>query len=190
MSVSADAVAGAEPGHILVLGLGNVLLADDGVGAAALARLERDYYVPSAVRLVEGGTLGLFLLDEIAAAEHLVLVDAVATGAAPGSLVRLDGAEVIDAVRERLSVHQVGVADLLDVARLLGRYPASVVLLGLVPGAITLSVTRTPAVERGIAALVSAVVQEVKSLGYDLVPRMRDRAGDRPIDALTRHFGM
>jgi hydrogenase maturation protease len=189
VSLKSEAVAGADRSRILVLGLGNVLLGDDGLGAAALARLERDYDIPPKVRLVEGGTLGLLLLDEISAAEHLILVDAVATGAAPGSLVRLDGSEVIDAVRERLSVHQVGVADLLDAARLLGRYPNSVVLLGLAPGAITLSVTRTPEVERGISALVSAVVDEVQRLGHDLVPRLCDRA-DRPIDALTRHFGM
>lgn len=189
MSERAELSAGAN-GRILVLGLGNVLLADDGVGPAALARLERDYQIPPEVRLVEGGTLGLSLLAELAEAEHVILVDAVATDAAPGSLVRLDGADVIDAVRDRLSVHQVGVADLLDVARLLGRYPASVVLLGVVPAAINLSVSRTSAVESALTALVAAVVQEVLNLGPDLVPRVRDHSGDRPIHALTRHFGM
>lgn len=187
--MNADPVA-ADAGGILVLGLGNVLLADDGLGAAALARLERQYHIPSELRLVEGGTLGLLLLDEITAARHVILVDAVATGAVPGSLVRLDGNEVMDAVRERLSVHQVGVADLLDAARLLGRYPSSVVLLGLVPGAITLAVARTPAVEEAIDALVSAVVQELQSLGCVLVPRAHIGSGDHPIAALTRHFGM
>lgn len=175
---------------MLVLGLGNVLLGDDGVGPAALAQLERDYHIPPEVRLVEGGTLGLSLLDEIAEAEHVILVDAVATDAPPGSLVRLDGADVIDAVRDRLSVHQVGVADLLDAARLIGRYPASVMLLGLVPGVIGLSVMRTSAVDSAIAALVSTVVQGVQSLGYDLVPRPHANTGGRPINALTRHFGM
>ncbi|HUN27303.1 MAG TPA: hydrogenase maturation protease [Steroidobacteraceae bacterium] len=179
-------------GHsgVLVLGLGNVLLRDDGIGAAALARLERDYLIPPGVRLVEGGTLGLALLDEIAQAEHVILVDAVATDGPPGSLVRLDGTDVIDAVRERLSVHQVGVADLLDVARLIGRYPASVVLLGVVPGAIDLSVTRTAAVERALDALVASIVLGVERLGFTLVPRPRAPADDRPIHALTHHFGM
>ena len=177
-------------GGVLVLGLGNVLLGDDGIGPAALALLERDYHIPPEVRLVEGGTLGLSLLDEIAQAEHVILVDAVAMDAPPGSLVRLDGADVMDAVRDRLSVHQVGVADLLDAARLIGRYPTSVVLLGLVPGAIDLSVTRTSAVNSAIAKLVSAIVQGVQSLGYDLLPRSHASADGRPIHALTRHFGM
>jgi hydrogenase maturation protease len=175
---------------VLVLGLGNVLLGDDGIGAAALARLERDYRIPPEVRLIEGGTLGLSLLDEIAQAAHVILVDAVATEAPPGSLVALDGAEVMDAVRDRLSVHQVGVADLLDAARFIGCYPVSVTLLGLVPGAIGLAVERTPAVERALGTLVAAIVRGVESLGYPLAARSYASADDRPIHALTRHFGM
>ncbi len=177
-------------GGVLVLGLGNVLLADDGIGAAAIARLERDYGIPPGVRLVEGGTLGLSLLDQIAEAEHVILVDAVATGAPPGSLVRLDGAELLDAVRERLSVHQVGVADLLNAAHLIGRYPASLVLLGLTPGAITLGIARTRLVEAAIGTLISAIILELQTLGYELLPQANTGAGDRPIHALTRHFGM
>lgn len=183
------ATAGSR-GRVLVLGLGNVLLGDDGVGPAAIARLERDYRIPPAVRLVEGGTLGLLLLDEIAEAQHLILVDAVATGARPGSLVRLDGAEVMDAVRDRLSVHQVGVADLLNAARLIGRYPATVALLGLAPGTIGLALARTPAVDDAIDTLVSAIVLELNTLGYELAPQSSAPARDRPIHALTRYFGM
>lgn len=180
---------GARPA-VLVLGLGNVLLGDDGVGAAAVARLERDYRIPPEVRLVEGGTLGLSLLDEIAEAGHVILVDAVATDEEPGTLVRLDGADVMDAVRDRLSVHQVGVADLLNAARLIGRYPASVVLLGLVPGRIGLGVGRTSVVDAALDELTDAILREVQTLGYQLDLRPQGSLGDRPIHALTRHFGM
>lgn len=187
----AHANAADSRGGVLVLGLGNVLLGDDGVGAAAVDRLERDYHIPPEVRLVEGGTLGLSLLDEIAEAQHVILVDAVATDAPPGTPVRLDGADVVDAVRDRLSVHQVGVADLLNAARLIGRYPASVVLLGLVPGLIGLGVGRTREVDAALDALVSAILREVQTLGYQLVLRPQGcGGGDRPIHALTRHFGM
>lgn len=175
--------------RVLVLGLGNVLLGDDGLGPVALARLEREYRFAPEVRLVDGGTLGLTLLDELAQARHAILVDAVATDEPPGTLVRLDGEAVRDAVRERLSVHQVGVADLLDVARLVGCYPDSVVLLGLVPGSLGLHVGRTAAVESALSGLVSAVAREVRSLGYEcLEPPCH--GGDRPIHALVRHFGV
>ncbi len=175
---------------VLVVGLGNVLLGDDGLGPVALARIERDYRIPPEVRLIDGGTLGLTLLSELVQAVHVILVDAVATGEPPGTLVRLDGDAVRDAVRDRLSVHQVGVADLLDAARLIGCYPDSVVLLGLAPGSIGFGVERTDAVEKALGTLVSAVAQEVTSLGYELVAQTRAGAADRPIYALVRHFGL
>lgn len=175
---------------VLVLGLGNVLLGDDGLGAAAVARIERDYRLPSGVQLEDGGTLGLSLLGLISDADRLILVDAVRASMSPGTLVRLDGADVTDAVRNRLSPHQIGVADLLDAARLIGRYPSAVTLLGLVPDSIELAVARSDAVNSGLQQLVGAIVHEVQILGYEMVrePRAADR--DRPIHNLARHFGM
>jgi hydrogenase maturation protease len=175
---------------VLVLGLGNVLLGDDGLGAAAVARLEREYHVPSGVHLEDGGTLGLSLLGLLAESEHVILVDAIQADGSPGTLVRLDGADVGDAVRNRLSPHQIGVADLLEAARLIESYPASVTLLGLVPDSIDLAVARSSVVADRLDELVAAVVREVQSLGYNLVrdPDSIDR--DRPIHNLTRHFGM
>ena len=108
----------------------------------------------------------------------------------PGTLVRLDGADVSDAVRDRLSPHQIGVADLLEAARLIESYPATVTLLGLVPDSIDLAVARSSAVADRLDELVAAIVREVQSLGYNMVrdPDSVDR--DRPIYNLTRHFGM
>ncbi len=175
---------------VLVLGLGNVLLGDDGLGAEALARVERDHHAPPGVQLEDGGTLGLALLGLIADAEHVILVDAVRTGAAPGTLVRIDGSDVFDAVRDRLSPHQVGVADLLEAARLIERYPSTVTLLGLAPDTIELSVVRSRAVGQALNELVAAIVREVRDLGYDMVRKSEVGGGHRPIHDLARHFGM
>ena len=181
--------AGREIG-VLVLGLGNVLLGDDGLGAAAVARLERNYRIPPGVQLEDGGTLGMALLGLLAESERVILVDAVRTDSPPGTLVRIDGAEVMDAVRDRLSPHQVGVADLLDAARLIDRYPASVTLLGLVPESIDLSIARSGAVDAQIDALVTAVVHEVQSLGYPMLPEAARDDRAYPMRDLTRRFGM
>jgi hydrogenase maturation protease len=180
----------ARKAGVLVLGLGNVLLGDDGLGAAALARIERDYRIPPDVRLEEGGTLGLSLLSLITESDHVILVDAIRADGPPGTLVRLDGRDVRDAVWDRLSPHQVGVADLLDAAYLVNRYPATVRLLGLVPDTIDLAVVRSSAVEQALDELVAAVVREVQSLGYDMVRQPEAAACHRPIHNLTRHFGM
>ncbi|MGZ8255244.1 MAG: hydrogenase maturation protease, partial [Burkholderiaceae bacterium] len=102
---------------LLVLGLGNVLLADDGVGSAAVAELHDRYEPCAGARVLDGGTLGLSLLPYLDAADIVILVDAIRADAPPGSFVRLDGDEVAPAVATRLSPHQIGVADLLDGAR-------------------------------------------------------------------------
>src|SRR5512134_729548 len=113
----------SEPGRLLVLGLGNLLCGDDGLGAAAIARLERDYEAPDEALVLDGGTLGLSLLPYLEDTEDAILIDAIRDDAPTGALVRLTGEDVGPAVRHRLSPHQVGVADLLDAARLHDRYP-------------------------------------------------------------------
>lgn len=162
-----------EPG-LLILGLGNLLLRDDGVGPAAVARLLRDYEVPPNAVVADGGTLGLALLGTIAESDRVILVDAIRTDEPPGSLVRLAGDAVAPAVRERLSVHQVGVTDLLDAARLLGCYPNELVLLGIVPSSLALGLDRSPEVERQLDNLVNRVVEQALQWGYAFHSRLGD----------------
>ena len=190
MSGNSERGPASKPIGVLVLGLGNVLLGDDGLGAAAVARVVRNYRIPAGVSLEDGGTLGLSLLGLLAESDRVILVDAVRTGSPPGTLVRIDGEDVMDAVRERLSSHQVGVADLLDAARLIDCYPATVTLLGLVPEAIDLSVVRSGSVEVKLDELVEAVVREVQSLGYKMFPETEREGRHYPIRDLTHHFGM
>ncbi len=175
---------------VLVLGLGNVLLGDDGLGAEAVARIERNYRIPPGVRLEDGGTLGLSLLGLLAESGRVILVDAVRTGSPPGTLVRIDGEDVMDAVRERLSPHQIGVADLLDAARLIDCYPTMVTLLGLAPESIHLSVVRSNTINANLDELVEAVVREVRSFGYEMVHETESEGRHCPIRDLAHHFGM
>lgn len=167
----------------LVLGLGNVLCGDDGVGVAAVARIQRHYRVPDDVVVVDGGTLGLALLAQLRGVRDLILVDAVEIDAPPGTLVRLEGEAVGPAVRDKLSPHQVGVADLLEAARLIDEAPERVVLLGVVPATTELRLGCTAAVRDAVPALVDAVVDELVRLGHplesktDAAPRMPRLAG-------------
>ena len=153
---------------LLILGLGNVICGDDGLGVAAALRLARDFELPPGVRVLDGGTLGLSLLSCVSGADDLLLVDAVRADAPPGTFVRLDGDAVAPAVRERLSVHQVGVADLLDGLRLLDAYPRRLVLLGLVPATLELEYGCSPAIAARLDELVERVVEEARELGYPL----------------------
>jgi hydrogenase maturation protease len=151
---------------LLVLGLGNVLCGDDGLGVAATELLGRRYHLPDDARAIDGGTLGLSLLSHIQASDDVILVDAVLADDPAGSLVRLEGDDVGPAVRQRLSVHQIGVSDLLEGLRLLDSYPRSLVLLGLVPETLEVGLGRSATVERQLPRLVEKVVEEAERIGY------------------------
>jgi len=174
---------------LLVLGLGNVLCGDDGLGVVAVHLLSRSYDAPDA-RILDGGTLGLSLLPHLEEARHAILVDAIRADAPPGTLVRLEGEDVGPAVASRLSPHQVGVADLLDGARWRDRYPDRLVLLGLVPETLDLGLRRSPSVEAALPALVEAVVAEAQSLGHLFSPRTRDEGPSRSAVALAHVLGL
>jgi hydrogenase maturation protease len=156
----------SERTPVLVLGLGNVVCTDDGAGIAALHQLIREYTMPEGVRALDGGTLGLSLLPLVDSADQVIMVDAVNAEGPPGTLVRIEGDEVAPAVYERLSPHQIGVADLLAGASLIGKYPDRVIILGVVPESIELGLERTPAVAAAIPELVRQVVEELTALGY------------------------
>jgi len=155
---------------VLVLGLGNVVCTDDGAGIAAIHKLIREYELPEGVLALDGGTLGLSLLPLVDSADQVILVDAVNADGPAGTLVRIEGDEVAPAVYERLSPHQIGVADLLAGASLLDKYPERVLILGVVPESIELGLERTPAVDAAIPELVQRVVEELAALGYPPVP--------------------
>ena len=178
---------------LLILGLGNVLLEDDGVGSAAVAQLLDRFDVPDGVRVFDGGTLGLSLLPYLQSADTVILVDAVRADAPPGTLVRLDGDEVGPAVATRLSPHQVGVADLLDGARWLEQYPRRVVLWGLVPASMDLAVGLSPSVHASLADLVDRVVAEAAGMGFVFRTSVNEvdgtSADDRIVD-VARLAGM
>lgn len=169
----------ARPTRLLVLGLGNPLCHDDGLGVVAVAEILRRYASPEGARILDGGTLGLSLLPHIEDAEDAILIDAIRDDAPPGTLVRLEGAEVRPAVEARLSVHQVGVADLVAAAELRGRLPCRLVLLGLVPAELDVSVGLSPAVASQLPALVDAVIAEACRMGHSFLespPHAQDLA--------------
>ncbi|HET9987626.1 MAG TPA: HyaD/HybD family hydrogenase maturation endopeptidase [Kofleriaceae bacterium] len=157
--------------RVLVLGLGNIICGDDGAGVVAVHRVRREWALPEGARVVDGGTLGLDLLALIAASDRVILVDAVRGDGPPGTLVRLAGDDVAPAVYERLSAHQIGVADLLAGATLCDRYPEEVVIVGVVPAMTDLQLGCTPQVAASLDGLVAAVIAELRRLGIEPVKR-------------------
>jgi hydrogenase maturation protease len=157
--------------RLLILGLGNLLCRDDGLGAFVAAAIAETREIPEGVRVLDGGTLGLALLPYLEDADQAILVDAILADAAPGTIVRLEGDDVGPAVAARLSVHQVGVSDLIEAARWRGRIPPTLVLLGVVPASVELGVGLSVPVREAAPDLLRLVCDEAGRLGFPLEPK-------------------
>jgi hydrogenase maturation protease len=155
----------------VVIGLGNPLMGDDGVGLAALARLREEWHLDG-VDLVDGATWGLSLLPVIEDAERLVLVDAVAAHGQPGDVIELSRDRLPIYLSRKLSPHQVDMRDALAVAELRGRLPNDVVAIGVQPERVALGTELSAPVAQRLDALVRAVVAQLEHWGHACEPML------------------
>lgn len=152
-------------GRTVVLGLGNPLMGDDGVGLVALERLRERWELPDAVLLMDGGTWGMNLLPVIEAAERVLFLDAIRHRGEPGGPVVLRDAEIPRALALKLSPHQVDLKDVLAVAQLRGKLPPAVAV-GVEPGVVELTIELTPAVAAAVDDLVRLAVDQLTAWGH------------------------
>jgi hydrogenase maturation protease len=147
--------------HTLVLGIGNLIQSDDGVGIHAVRRLRALADLPDDVEVIDGGTMGLELLHCLEGVGILVVVDAVDSGLAPGTLIRMTGDQVPAYLSLKMSPHQIGLPDLLFAAKLRDLYPRQVVIWGIQPATIEMGLELSPAVVDQVDALVQEVLKEI-----------------------------
>ena len=117
----------------LVLGIGNLLWADEGFGVRAVEALHERWSLPPRVTVVDGGTQGMYLLDHVCAADRVLVLDAIDYGLAPGTLRVFRDEEVPVWSDTTMSLHQATFQELLSLARLRGRFPARITLIGVQP---------------------------------------------------------
>jgi hydrogenase maturation protease len=156
---------------VLVLGLGNILLRDEGVGVRALERLRAEYRLPPRVRALDGGTMGLDLLPYLGGASRLLILDALQMGGPPGRLARLVDDEIPTVLALKLSIHQVGLQELLAASRFQGTLPETLTLLGLEPASIEWGLELSPPVSAALNSLIKAAVQELRTWGFAIERR-------------------
>lgn len=160
----------------LVLGVGNILLSDEGVGVRVVEALEKHYQMHDGVTVMDGGTAGMELLEAMAGREFVLLVDAVNTGAAPGTRVRLEGEAVPTLFRGKISPHQLGISDLLAALQFLEQPPRDLVLLGVVPACLDTGLMLSPQVHEQVPDLVREVVDVLADRGWSLTRRSAETA--------------
>lgn len=162
-----------EPIEVLVLGIGNLLWADEGFGIRAIEALERRFEVPPGVVCVDGGTQGLYLVPLVQAARRLLVFDALDYGDVPGTLRVVRDADVpkFGGVK-KMSLHQTGFQEVLELADLLGDYPDAVTLVGVQAGVLEdFGGSLSPAVDTQLEAALECGLAELNKWGYPAAQR-------------------
>ena len=164
--------------QITIMGVGNILFTDEGVGVRVLETLNEQYEFPSNVAIVDGGVLGMNLLGTISEADHLIVIDAVRNGRAPGTLYRLEGEEIPKRVLAKNSLHQVDLLEALTFCQALDKTPETLII-GIEPMDIkTVGLTMTPTVAGKMQAMVEMVLAELGRLGVVAAPRRASEGKD------------
>ncbi len=162
--------------RIVVLGVGNTLLSDEGIGVRAVERLQTDYDLPPEVVVIDGGTTGMEMLEDLSNADHIVIVDAVRSGKAPASIIRLAGEQVPVFFKTKLSPHQIGLSDVLATLAFIGEAPGGVTVLGVEPVSLETGMSLSPQVEARLPELLDLLVTELRELGVQVRNAMPEAA--------------
>lgn len=155
----------SRAGRALVLGIGNRIMGDDGSGLAALEKLSTDYDVPDTVDIVDGGTMGLYLIDRLCGYDKVLILDSVVVDEPPGTVITARGMDVHTTFRTRLSPHQQGINDLIAALDLMDRKPEEMVIVGMVPKNISLTLDLSEEVSSNIGKMAGTAARILKEWG-------------------------
>ena len=153
--------------EITVLGIGNVVLQDEGFGVRAAEYLDNKYRFPHNVQIIDGGTLGMELLRFVTGTRKLLVIDSINGGAEPGTMFRFANDAVMEHFQEKLSVHEVGIQDVLALLQVTGKSIPDVVVLGAQPYAVEAGVELTADMMALLPETEQMVLTELKRWGVE-----------------------
>ncbi len=157
---------------VTVLGVGNIILRDEGFGVRVIQRLIEDYDGPDDVQILDGGTLGMELLRFIEGTKKLLIIDAV-KGGVPGTIYRFAGEEVKSHFKDKLSAHEIGISDLLTLFELTDKPLPEVIVLGVSPMCLDAGLELSSEVAARVEEVESMAVSELHGWGIELVQKER-----------------
>lgn len=161
--------------NVLILGIGNLLLSDEGLGVKVVEDLLSRYRFPAEVTVVDGGTMGLDLLSYLDGRTHLFIVDAIRSEREAGAVVRLELDDPPAYFRTKISPHQLGLSEVLAVASLTGNMPGKIVLFGGVPKDLSTGLELSAEAAGCVPRLSGLIVDELKALGLPVEVMSRER---------------
>lgn len=144
---------------ILILGIGNIIIKDEGVGVRVAQEMQR-MSLPPDVEVLDGGIKGLDLLDFIEDREKVVVVDAVKAGAPPGTLFRFTDKDLAGKKGMLRSAHGIDFSDVIAIAALMGKKP-DIVFLGIEPEDLSVGMELSPLIEKNVPVLINLVMKEI-----------------------------
>jgi hydrogenase maturation protease len=152
----------SSPGQVAIVGVGNVLLSDEGVGIHAVRALrEREISMPCHVRIFELGTRGLEILEAVQGFGKAIIIDAVKSGAHPGSIRRWELGELLDtSARRMVNLHEIDLLAALKIGRATARLPDEVVIIGVEPKILSPGLELSPEVKGKMQELIELVLKE------------------------------
>lgn len=156
--------------NIAVFGIGNILLSDDGAGVHAVHKLQSEYVFPESVEFIDGGTKGLDLLPLFENRDKVLIVDAANFKKEPGTIGTVEGDKIPSFLSTKLSVHQIGLPDMLFAARLMDIMPPEICLVGIQPLSMETTVEMSDIVKGKFDELIDRVLDKLKEWGVVAVP--------------------
>ncbi|MBI5664864.1 MAG: HyaD/HybD family hydrogenase maturation endopeptidase [Nitrospirae bacterium] len=155
---------------IAVFGIGNILLSDDGVGVHTVNKLINEYQFPGNVELIDGGTKGLDLLPLFENRDRVLIIDAANFKKEPGTIDMVAGDRIPSFLSSKLSVHQIGLPDMLFAAKLMDIMPSEICLIGIQPLSMETSADMSNLISGKMGALISRVLEKLTEWGVEAVP--------------------
>lgn len=151
----------SEKKRVLVLGVGNLVLTDEGIGVHVVQRMQQ-MDLPSHVEVLDGGTMGLDLIDDIEGRQKVVIVDAVKGGGPPGSVYRMTVDDIEEMPKSRVSLHDIDMTDVFKLADLFEIEKPEIVIIGVEPKDMeSPSMELSPEVEAQIPRVIELVKKEI-----------------------------
>lgn len=158
--------------RVVVLGVGNILMSDEGIGVHAVTDLAERFDIPDTVEIIDGGTSGMDCLDRIAEADLLLIADCMRSkDKAPGTITRLADEQINAWFNTKISPHQVGLSDVLAACSFHEISPKRVVLVGVQPASFETSMSLTPQLAAVLPKVVDTLVAELTDFGLDIRPK-------------------
>lgn len=147
--------------RITILGIGNILLQDEGLGVRTIERLMHNYRFPENVQVLDGGTLGMGLIPFLDGTDKLLIVDAIAGKLPPGSIYELRAGEVKTYFQQKVSLHDLGIQDVLATMEVLDKPIKEIVVVGMQPDTMKVGLELSSVVAQGIMKLESLVLKQL-----------------------------